>query len=180
MKRLLLLLHSVLLSQFYFFADIVRPEKVSASSTLKDGKDSEKYSAKNLCDCTWKTWVEGEDGDGVGTKIVYEFSPPLSFGQFHIRNGYGNVAYFYKNNRVKEIEYFFDDAPLSYSIQLEDTCDEQIFKITDTEKHSKITFIIKSVYKGTEFDDTCISELAVQNAEIEMYANTYQNSLNPW
>ena len=179
MKKLILIF-TMILACLPLFADIVLPSKVSASSMLTDTKDSEKYSPKNLCDCTWKTWVEGEKGSGIGTKIVYEFANPLKFGQFHIRNGYGNAAYFYKNNRVKELEYFFDDSSVKYALILEDTCEEQIFKITDSEKHSKITFTIKSVYKGTEFDDTCISELAVQNDEIEMYANTYQNSLNPW
>lgn len=180
MKRLILILSTFLIIYLNLHAEIVIPQNVYASSTLTDSKESDKYSSKNLCDCSWKTWVEGEKGDGIGTRIVYEFSTPLYFGQFHIRNGYGNVAYYFKNNRVKEIEYFFDNSPLTYQLLLEDTCEEQIFKITDTEKHSKITFTIKSVYKGTEYDDTCISELAVQDSEIEMYYNSYNNSLNPW
>lgn len=180
MKKTSLVLAAILSLCASAFAEIVLPKEVHASSTLKDGKDGGKYSAKNLCDCTWKTWAEGERGAGIGVSIVYEFPGPMKFGQFHVRNGYGNAAYFFRNNRVKELEYFFDDSPKKYSMILEDTCDEQIFRISDAEEHSRITFTIKSVYKGTDFDDTCISEIAVQDSEIEIYADSHKNSLEPW
>lgn len=138
-------------------------KSVKASSTLE-----EKYSASNLVDGTYKSWVEGEEGSGIGCKIEIEFERAYHFANYtnyaciDIVNGFGDVKYFYQNNRVKDMNLWIDDDPTPVKINLFDRHRAQTVVLRDyigDRFVKKFTFEILSVYPGTKYDDTCIAEI---------------------
>lgn len=138
-------------------------KSVTASSTLE-----EKYSASNLVDGTYKSWVEGEEGSGIGCKIEIEFERAYHFANYtnyaciDIVNGFGDVKYFYQNNRVKDMNLWIDDDPTPVKINLFDRHRAQTVVLRDyigDRYVKKFTFEILSVYPGTKYDDTCIAEI---------------------
>lgn len=133
------------------------PNKITASSVLYEkGKSEDFYAEKNLCDSSWKSWVEGEDGDGINSEIVFHYDSPQNAELFMIRNGYGELRYYYQNNRVKELQVSVGQKSITYTLQ--DTYMPQYIKL-DFQNFVEIKFKILSVYKGTKYSDTCISEL---------------------
>ena len=163
-------------------------KSVKATSTLKDA-DSAKYSAENLVDGTYKSWVEGEDGSGIGTKIEFEFEHPYYFldatnyACIYIANGFGDLRYFRYNNRVKDMNIWIDDAPEPVKVTLLDYRLPQTIVLRNKLGNKiarKITFEILSVYPGTKYDDTCISEIHIGPAEVNqssMIVDSYQAEL---
>ena len=141
----------------------VKIKSVTATSTL-----GEKYSAENLIDGSWKSWAEGEEGSGIGTKITFDFDRPFRFANatnyacIDIVNGYGDLKNFHQNNRVKEMNLWIDDDPVPVKIMLHDRHVGQTIvlrKYLGDRYVSKLTFEILSVYPGSKYDDTCIAEI---------------------
>ncbi|MBP5452292.1 MAG: hypothetical protein J6Y16_08660 [Treponema sp.] len=141
----------------------IHMKSVTATSVL-----GEKYSAENLIDGSWKSWAEGEDGSGIGTKIAFEFERPYHFANYtnyaciDIVNGYGDLKHFQENNRVREMNLWIDDDPVPVKITL---CDCHVSQTIVLREYigdryvSKLTFEILSVYPGSKYDDTCIAEI---------------------
>lgn len=135
----------------------------NASSYLEEnGYD---YSSKNIHDFDISTpWVEGSDDYGIG-EYVELISPTqnMSWG-ITIYNGYcKNIDLFYKNSRVKELLVYVDGLPTCI-FELEDTWHAQEFgykPVPDNDKINDIVirFEILSVYEGSEYNDTCISDI---------------------
>ena len=73
-KKLFILIYMALLSALLFADEKVQIQKITASSTLSEkGKASDFYGTENLTDNSYKSWVEGVDGDGTGESITFEF-----------------------------------------------------------------------------------------------------------
>ncbi|MBO4439974.1 MAG: hypothetical protein J5798_11555 [Spirochaetaceae bacterium] len=141
------------------------PNKVSATSTLVEkNKSPDFYSAENLYDASWKSWVEGEKADGLNSEIVYQYNSPKDIRALVIRNGYGELRYFYQNNRVKDIQ--LSDGKSTYKLTLRDTYLPQIFEI-EFNSCTEIKIKILSVYKGTKYSDTCLAELRFLNYPVQ-------------
>ena len=130
------------------------PEIFSASSGLKE-KDRT-YSAKNLDNVNGAfPWVEGATDAGIGEYININYD---DISALIISNGYVNFdkPYLYENNnRVKKFEVYNQDRRKIQEINLKDTPDPQIFKIVEPTKSIKL--VIKEVYKGNKWDDTCVN-----------------------
>lgn len=138
-----------------------RPEKITASSTLiEKNKAKDFYCAQNLFDGSWKSWVEGIDGNGIGESISFEFEKPVSIANMYIRNGYGELKYYFANNRVKELAIYINDK-FHRNYKLNDFWNFQELRI-DAVNVQKIKLEIKSVYTGSKYADTCISEIYFQ------------------
>ena len=131
-----------------------KPVSVTASNTLiEDAPD--KYAAANLIDNTYKSWA----GKGVGTEFVFDFKSEIEIYGIAIRNGYGSLGYYLKNNRVKSIKIASEKQELG-SYPLPDSPDPHCISYLDHPISAKqIKIVITEIYKGTEFDDTCISEI---------------------
>ena len=130
----------------------------SASTELNE--DDTIFAAKNL-DCLDgnKPWVEAVKGDGIGEyiKIDYDQTEGLI-----ISNGYVSYdkPYLYEsNNRVKIFEIYNQDNKKIQEITLSDTSNPQVFKINGKSKSLKL--VIKEVYKGTKWDDTCVNFIQI-------------------
>ena len=143
---------------------------LSVSSTLVEkGYD---HSKRNLVDGKMETaWVEGKSGSGVGETIQYKFKKKTKIYGVAITNGYfKNENVFRKNQRIKnltlqagkkkknytcidfsELEYI-DSYSLGYT-------DLILFDQPVTTTTLKLT--INTVYPGTAFTDTCVSEFQI-------------------
>lgn len=154
-------------------------KEVRASSTW-----SEKYSAGNVASHSWASWVEGSTGNGVGEWIELIFEEPTAVDGITIKNGHGNIAYYWKNNRIKSGKIYLDDDPSFTSFTLEDTPLPTYVTIRKNYKaFEKMKIVIDEVYEGTDPDnDLCIDEIAV-NAGInrpEIYGAYYADGEIPY
>ncbi|MBO4319322.1 MAG: hypothetical protein J5857_02515 [Treponema sp.] len=149
-------------------------KSISASSYLKEkqyGQDIA-YAPMNLfrafevgCKCHpywWNyshiPWVEGVKGYGINETISIEFKDPV-YG-FSILNGYAdvqNMKLFKENSRVKKLKVEDLTNKLEYVMDFED---KVYFNYMELKKPSKsIKLTILDVYKGTKYQDTCISAM---------------------
>lgn len=135
---------------------------ICATSALKS-QGSNSYQVGNLADGDRSTaWVEGVDGDGVGQSVVLVFGGPRPVGYLEIVNGYAkNADIFRKNGRVRDIEIRADKN--KKRVRLDDTDRVQRIDISDLGDASAVEVKIMSVYPGSKYDDTAISELRVYN-----------------
>jgi hypothetical protein len=153
---------------------------VKASSVLKDS--SFDYSPVNVFDGDPATaWVEGVSGPGVGQSLTIDITPYTAGGKISgyymvdkigIINGYASTPdIFYKNNRIKhlkvdyESQYFdngeFIDKRESKVFALRDTMEMQYMEFPDPVRIASFSLTVLDVYKGSRYDDTCISEIQV-------------------
>lgn len=156
----------------------LQPEliQLSASSQLKSNNPKINYLPENVLDGRPETaWVEGKKDSGIGEYIDLYMSPTsrgegdgcLLVEKIGIINGYGaNSDLFMKNNRVKKIK-------LSYSYYMGEELKEgkdMFFDLKDSIEMQYIVFpkplymtqcrlTILDVYKGSKYNDTCISEI---------------------
>jgi len=133
--------------------------EVTASSYLTDPKREFDYSPKMTIDeNTATSWVEADEGDGIGEWIKFEFLKSSKVGKLKIWPGYAtDKDIYFKNNRLKKIQVEFSH----------DTAQE--FELTDEYKEHEIALpgyttdyikiTIKSVWPGSKFKDTCLAEV---------------------
>ena len=158
-------------------------KEITASSELDSA--SGKYSVKNLANAHWTSWVEGSEGDGSGESVTITLEEPTTIQYICIKNGFGNLAYYWANNRPKEIKIILDDDeknPQKYTFS--DTPFAQYINLNMYDKlYSKIKIVIESVYKGTDSANDCaIDEIAV-NAGIsrrQIYGAYYDSDAVPY
>lgn len=145
--------------------DEILIRRVEASSSLQ-GELS--YHPDCIRDGRLSTaWVEGSSGDGEGEWIEITFGKPEHITGIIIVNGYVQSEEFYRaNNRIRDlnIQAISDADTLVYDVTL---CD-QSFKegqkpvgelLPVSKNMRKCRFKINSVYKGSRYHDTCISEI---------------------
>ena len=135
---------------------IISIDSINSSSSLKEGKIE--YSAKNLLELKLKhPWVEAVKGDGIGEYI--QFNKKNATG-LYILNGFISLERFdlyEKNNRVEKITVSGITSKAEKEVLLLDTAKPQYIDLSDFTNNEEIKLEIKSVYKGTKYDDTCIS-----------------------
>jgi hypothetical protein len=128
------------------------------------------YGPDSLFDNDYGTaWVEGVDGQGIGEWIVVEFDKPRLVQDIQIANGYNKDPELYqKNSRVKEIKLEFSGRERK-SVVLKDTGSMQSITPPKDEGLNAfwIKFTIESVYPGSKFADTAISELHIVSEAIQ-------------
>lgn len=133
-------------------------ENYQASSTLI--ASGYNYSAENLYDNDKTTcWSEGVDGDGVGETITVQLKESVNINTLQIINGISkNEELYKKNGRLKKISLTFDDGS-EENIEVSDLYNE--FQTISFNSHKTKNIIIKinEVYQGTNYQDTCITEL---------------------
>ena len=135
---------------------ILMIDKIESSSALKEGKIE--YSAENLKSLKLKhPWVEGVKGDGIGEYI--QFNKKDASGLF-ILNGFISLDRFdlyEKNNRIEKITISGMTSNAEKEVLLLDTAKPQYIDLSDFSNNEEIKLEIQSVYKGTKYDDTCIT-----------------------
>ena len=132
------------------------PTFISATSELKEG--SKVYSVQNLSnfksDCPWS---EASNDYGIGEKIRLS----INARKLVIVSGYisAKKPYLYEyNSRPKKIAIEFKKSKIKKEYELKDCPSPQIIDL-DGLYTEDIEIIIKDVYHGEKYKDTCISTL---------------------
>lgn len=125
-----------------------------AKSELKEGATV--YSASNMKEFSNTPWVPSLNY--TDEEIVIESSENMN--GLYFCNGFyreNRQDLYFKNNRVKEIEIIYPESfGFKHNVVLIDTAQPQYIPLLNCEcKEIKIK--IKSVYKGTDYNDTCIN-----------------------
>jgi len=132
---------------------------VTASSVLSPSRVVN-YKPSNVLDGRPGTpWAEGVPGYGVGEYIQLNFAEPLRVAKVVIVNGYGRPGDFEKNSRVEGAILRFSDGS-QRKIRLADHYQPQTFTFPAV-RTTFMRLTITSVYPGSVWDDTCISEIQV-------------------
>jgi hypothetical protein len=132
-----------------------------ASSVLSpQGKNA--YRTVNLSDGRASTaWVEGQSGHGVGEWILIEFNRERVVHGLDLRNGYAKSRdIFTKNSRVRELEIRLSTGQTMHRT-LKDTDEPQTVSLDGAGVARWLQLRILSVYPGSKYRDTAISELRV-------------------
>ena len=117
---------------------------------------------------TETAWVEGVEGDGIGewarSPIQMEYNGygdnlERTYEKARIFNGYGaSQELWAENNRVSELKLIFSDGS-EQILELKDEFGYQIVNLPQPIKaYDEVKLEIVSVYEGTKYDDTAISE----------------------
>jgi hypothetical protein len=148
--------------------------EATASSSLAP-QGNETYGVENLNDAyRMDAWAEGVPGDGIGeTFEIREMYHGIGddvfrYNEMCIVNGYAkDEKTWQENNRVKSMKLYFMDEYMG-TIILEDTMLPQYIDLSPVAMkvgngcEAKFRFEITEVYKGTKYDDTCISGIVVE------------------
>lgn len=146
----------------------LKPLSVKASSSLVEKNFN--HSADTLFDRDEKTaWVEGKKGDGAGEYIFITLEEPTVLAKLGIMNGMNySKSLYYKNGRAAEIELalngdFTKKVVLGDHYTTHAGWSPNAFEYVDLGEYKKavktIKLTITEAQKGTDFEDTCISEL---------------------
>ncbi len=140
-------------------------EWAASSFLTESGKPADEYGPFKAIDYKYNTaWCEGGKGPGIGEWIKFDFSEWYSYSRLSnvyrilIINGLAaNKDLYFANNRVKKLEVEFSEGEKRI-IELKDgVLDYQKFIFHIKAKWIKLKIL--DVYKGSKFDDTCISEV---------------------
>jgi hypothetical protein len=122
------------------------------------------YGPEKLADARLDTaWVpgQGDRGDGVGEWLIVEFAKREPVSSIQILNGYHkNAGIFARNNRVRVLEIVTSEGRRK-TVTLDDDAGLQTVNFDDGSECKWIQFIIRSVYRGSKYRDTAISELRI-------------------
>lgn len=139
---------------------------VNASSVLQpQGTDEDPYLyyALNAIDGKSDTaWVEGVDGNGENEWIEFTLDGEYDVNGIEIANGYRKSSdIFMKNGRVKQARIIFSDGT-SMDCELTDSAEGmQRIDFASAVKTNSVRLQIVSVYPGSKYTDTCISEVNI-------------------
>jgi hypothetical protein len=114
-------------------------------------------------------WAEGVPGPGVGEWAEARFKRPQYLRELRILPG--NNAYlaaFTKYARPKVLKTVFDDGT-SATLRLRDAPTLQRFPVDVTTR--TVRLVVESVYLGTDYPGTCISEVEFGTEEAPGYAS---------
>lgn len=120
------------------------------------------YDPRLILDSDVRTaWVEGVSGQGVGEGITLQLSGSALVTGFDLTSGYQKTsALFYKNSRPETILVTFSDGT-SETISLRDAMGTQHILFSQPVETSEISIRIQSVYPGSDYTDTAISEIVL-------------------
>ena len=134
-------------------------EDVMASSELSESNMTH-FAGRVLDGDPDTAWVEGAAGQGIGETLVLTFDGTYQVSGLRICAGYQKNDYvYYNNSRPETISVEFSDGSVE-NYSLADVYDqEQVVTFSTPKETSYIRIIINSVYPGTKYEDTCISEI---------------------
>lgn len=106
-----------------------------------------------------QAWVEGAPGQGIGESVTFTFDNIYKFSGIKVYAGYQKTRDLYrKNSRPKKITFKFSDGSRC-SVNLKDHYGMQNINFDKSIEADEVKIIIDSVYKGTKYTDTVISEV---------------------
>lgn len=133
------------------------------SSSILVAQSGNSYVNANLFDELSNTaWVEGKRGDGIGEYLTIEFNHPQSVSSIELINGYiKNNSVFKKNNRVRHLKITASNGK-NLNVALKDIQNWQSISLDGFDKVEWIQLQIESVFHGTKYQDTALTELRLR------------------
>lgn len=106
------------------------------------------------------SWQDGIDGEGVGEFLHFKLnrSYDIRYITFKMGNWRDQEKYDF-NSRPKDITIWIDSQ--SFQVQIPNGKTEYCVVFSKDVSGSEVYVRIDSVYAGTEWDDTCISEMGI-------------------
>lgn len=141
--------------------ELVNVEVVSADSTSEIQQDNVSNAAINIFDNNIETnWQEGVDGAGIGQSVTAYFADIAKVKGFLFKVGnWKSDRYYYGNNRPSKIQITMGD--FSSIIEFPDSWEEFAVELSRPVEASSVTITLEDVYKGTDWDDTAISDIRI-------------------
>lgn len=120
------------------------------------------YVPANVVDNRLDTaWVEGKKGSGEGEWLLVDLGRARSVRTIELLNGYHkNEDIFRKNNRVRGLKIAMSNG-YTTTVELEDSGGVQKITLDEPQAVTWVQLTIQSVYRGTKYQDTAISEVRV-------------------
>ena len=133
---------------------------VNASSSLVEQTYGISHTPEKAIDGDLTTgWVEDAPGAGIGETITLFLDSTYTVRGFVIHAGYQKSASLYERNaRPAVLKLSFSNGE-SQSFTLQDLNGQQRILFAQPVETDRVTFTIESVYNGTTYQDTVISEL---------------------
>ena len=138
---------------------------IKSSSTLKDSKN--RYLVKHLIDKKEASWCEGKKGYGVGEIITVHLKKEAAISEIYVLNGYGSSEYYRKNSRIKSFQVSTENSD-KLIVEIKDSTDPEKIKLPKTIYGKILKLQIKSVYRGSKWDDTCLTEISFSSINIQI------------
>lgn len=127
-------------------------------STYKVTRKGE-YPAANCVDGDVDTcWQDGEEGYAEGAILKFAFPETKRVRYIRIRNGRAiSEQKYYENGRAQNISILINGE--SYPVMLEDVNAYELIELSGEVYAYEVGIQIDSVYAGSKFEDTCMSEV---------------------
>ena len=201
MRRNIFIILILFFSIFCFAQHTVDIYEVKASSTLLDNPGATyphnqrviRYSPDKAFDGDPLTvWAEGAEDEGINEYIDIQFSwsgsKEILIDRIGIMPGYFDEKYYEKNNRVKKAKIEFRDysnsgyeyVTITNEFEFRDEMAIQYKNLDKPVEAGAISLTILDVYKGNQWNDTCISEIAFyyKGKKIDLVYNSRIKYLN--
>lgn len=148
-----------------------------SGGVLEEWKSPGKYSPINMFDNDITTcFAEGNEDDNFILDIQLE--QPITCDRMQILGGVAkNDDLFMKNNRPKEVKMWLyesedafkkDKETYSQTVILEDKKEYQEIVFNKPCRFKRFAVQVFNAYKGTKYDDTCVTELKLFNGGVEV------------
>ena len=139
--------------------------EITASSSYPR-EDGVSYEAQQVGDGKFaSSWVEGDQGSGLGSWIEVNFGGEKTVQKAKIWAGlWFSQDYWYRANRPKEVELLFSDGT-TQKFSLTDKKEVQELTLQPPPTTSTVRIRVRSIYGGTTWSDTAISEVQFFDAE---------------
>ncbi len=134
---------------------------VAASATSTISQENTDNGPMTLFDGRDDTsWQEGKDGYGIGESLTFRFNGDhtVKYIAFKLGN-WRNTSYFQKNGVPKTLTISIGD----FETQVTFTGEQKVewVELTEDASADQMKIYIDEVYEGTDWDDTCITEITL-------------------
>ena len=164
---------SYVLRGHHYFLDHADYDATASSTLAPEGKRH--YEVENIKGTSEEIvpWAEGVKGNGIGESISLDVRRPLPLYGILILPGYWtpdsrprNEDAWWKNNRVAALEITLNgEHTFGARIPNEAFHEPYLIRVADyTKPVIKIKLVIKEIYPGSKFQDTCISLIKLRAA----------------
>ncbi|MEZ0275680.1 MAG: hypothetical protein ACAH88_12310 [Roseimicrobium sp.] len=147
--------------------ELHRSDFAAKASSALPSEGSQNYDAEMIADHNRMTaWVEGVPGDGIGESITLTLPKPAMVRKVGMVNGFARNEDLYRaNGRVAKLDVSVNGGkPSRVEIPDELLTSEYFYFDLPSPKGElvkSVTLTIAGVYKGTKFEDTCISDVVL-------------------